>query len=117
MSDPAPELSGDTPPRSDVPSGTLEPSGSSRPTRGEPGHTPTRISATWVGVVVGLLVLILLLIFILQNLSQVRVNYLWFSPKMPLGVAMLLSAVAGGVVVGIAGGLRVLQAKRRTLRR
>ncbi len=36
---------------------------------------------------------------------------------MPLGVAMLLSAVAGGVVVGIAGGLRVLQAKRRPLRR
>ncbi len=103
MSDPAPELSDETLPR-DVPSGTLQPS----------DRHPTRISATWVGVVVGLLVLILLLVFILQNLSQVRVHYLWFSPKLPLGVAMLLSAVAGGVVVGIAGGLRLFQVHRRS---
>jgi uncharacterized integral membrane protein len=108
VSDPAPELSGEAPPpRADVPSGTLQPSDAG------PDRHPTRIGATWVGVVIGLVVLILLLIFILQNLSQVRVHLLWTSPKMPLGVAMLLSAVAGGVVVGIAGGLRVFQAKRR----
>jgi uncharacterized integral membrane protein len=120
VTDPAPELSGDTPlPREDVPSGTLQPSGAApdRPAGAGPERHPTRISATWVGIVVGLVVLILLLVFILQNLSQVRVHLLWFSPKMPLGVAMLLSAVAGGVVVGIAGGLRVFQAKRRAPRR
>jgi uncharacterized integral membrane protein len=110
VTDPAPELSGETPPPRDVPSGTLTPSGAG------PERHPTRISATWVGIVVGLVVLLLLLIFILQNLSQVRVHLLWFSPKMPLGVAMLLSAVLGGVVVGIAGGLRLFQAKRHSPR-
>jgi uncharacterized integral membrane protein len=61
---------------------------------------------------VALVLLILLLIFILQNLQQVRLHYLGFSPKMPIGVAMLMAAVAGGVVVAITGGLRVIQIRR-----
>jgi uncharacterized integral membrane protein len=101
MSEPVPELSDDPPP-GDVPSGTLAPSPSG----------PTRISAAWVATAVALFLLILLLIFILQNLQQVRVHYLGFSPRMPLGVAMLLASVLGGVVVAITGGLRVLQVRR-----
>jgi uncharacterized integral membrane protein len=101
VSDPAPEISDDPPP-SDVPSGTLAPSPSG----------PTRISAAWVATAVALVLLVLLLIFILQNLQQVRLHYLGFSPKMPIGVAMLVAAVAGGVVVAITGGLRVIQIRR-----
>jgi uncharacterized integral membrane protein len=101
MSEPAPEISGDPPP-SDVPSGPVAPAPSG----------PTRISAAWVATGVALVLLILLLIFILQNLQQVRLHYVGFSPKMPIGVAMLLAAVAGGVVVAISGGLRVIQIHR-----
>ena len=45
------------------------------------------------------------LIFILQNQARVRVHFLGWSPSMPLGVAMLLAAVIGGVAVapGVAG--------------
>jgi uncharacterized integral membrane protein len=100
MSEPAPEISDDPPP-SDVPSGTLA-----------PRTGPTRISAAWVATGVALVLLVLLLVFILQNLQQVRLHYLGFSPKMPLGVAMLLAAVVGGVVVAITGGLRVIQIHR-----
>jgi uncharacterized integral membrane protein len=56
--------------------------------------------------------LVLLLIFILQNLQRVQLHYMGFSPTMPLGVAMLLAAVVGGVVVAIIGGLRVIQIHR-----
>jgi uncharacterized integral membrane protein len=100
VSESAPEISDDPPP-SDVPSGTVA-----------PVNGPTRISAAWVATGVALVLLILLLIFILQNLQQVRLHYLGFSPKMPLGVAMLLAAVVGGVVVGVTGGLRVIQIHR-----
>jgi uncharacterized integral membrane protein len=61
---------------------------------------------------IALVLLVLLLVFILQNLQQVRLHYLGFSPRMPLGVAMLLAAVVGGVVVAITGGLRVIQIHR-----
>jgi uncharacterized integral membrane protein len=101
VSEPAPEISGDPPP-SDAPSGPPETS---------PTGT-TRIGAAWVATGVALVLLILLLIFILQNLQQVRLHYLGFSPKMPIGVAMLMAAVAGGVVVAITGGLRVIQIRR-----
>jgi uncharacterized integral membrane protein len=60
MTDSPPELAADPPP-GEVPSGTLE-----------PGAGVTRISAAWVAIGVSLLALVLLLIFILQNLQQVQ---------------------------------------------
>jgi uncharacterized integral membrane protein len=63
MTDSPPELAADPPP-GEVPSGTLE-----------PGAGVTRISAAWVAIGVSLLVLVLLLIFILQNLQQVRIHF------------------------------------------
>jgi uncharacterized integral membrane protein len=63
-----------------------------------------------------LVLLILLLVFILQNGQRVRIHFLGWSPVMPVGVAMLLSAVVGGVVVGVAGTLRVVQVRRHARR-
>ena len=100
MSEPPPEIS-DGPPPPESPPGPVE----SHP-------RPTRISAAWIGTAVALVLLVLLLIFILQNLQRVQLHYLGFSPTMPLGVAMLLAAVVGSVVVAIIGGLRVLQIRR-----
>ena len=99
--EPTPEIS-DPPPPSPLPSDSAV----------APRSGPTRISAAWVATGVALVLLVLLLIFILQNLQQVRVHYLGFSPKMPLGVAMLLAAVVGGIVVAITGGLRLIQLHR-----
>jgi uncharacterized integral membrane protein len=63
-----------------------------------------------------LVLLTLLLIFILQNQARVRVHFLGWSPSMPLGVAMLLAAVIGGVTVAVSGVARIVQL-RRTNRR
>ncbi|MBO0802732.1 MAG: DUF1049 domain-containing protein [Nocardiopsaceae bacterium] len=69
----------------------------------------TRISATWVAVVGFAIVLLLLLIFILQNQNTVQVSYLGAHGSLPLGVSLLLAAVAGILLVALAGSARILQ--------
>lgn len=75
----------------------------------EPAPRVTRASAAWVATGVALLLLILLIVFILQNSSRVEVQFLGMAGSIPLGMALLIAAVAGGVVVGIAGVARVTQ--------
>ena len=69
---------------------------------------------------VALLLLILLIVFILQNSTKVDVQFLGMSETIPLGMALLIAAVGGGVVVAIAGVARVTQLRmnaRRTTQR
>jgi len=69
----------------------------------------TRTSGLWVAVAFFAIVLLLLLIFILQNGAQVSVNYLGAHGHLPLGVALLLSAVCGVLLVVLAGAARISQ--------
>ena len=54
-------------------------------------------------------VLLLLLIFILQNGTDVSVSYLGVHGHLPLGVALLLAAVCGVLLVVLAGAARISQ--------
>lgn len=74
---------------------------------------PTRISVAWVGVIVGALVLVLLLVFILQNTRSVKVTYFSATGSMPLGIALLLAAVAGLLLAGGVAALRIWQLRHR----
>jgi len=76
----------------------------------------TRTSAVWTAVVLFVASLVLILVFILQNLRDVSVSFLIFHGQLPLGVALLVSATLGGVIVVTAGAARVVQL-RRTRRR
>jgi len=76
----------------------------------------TRVSATWVATSVALLLLILLIVFILQNSTEVEVQFLGMSGTIPLGMALLIAAVGGGVVVAIAGVARVTQLRMNARR-
>jgi lipopolysaccharide assembly protein A len=69
----------------------------------------TRTSGLWVAVAFFAVVLLLLLIFILQNGAQVSVNYLGAHGHLPLGVALLLAAVCGILLVVLAGAARISQ--------
>lgn len=69
----------------------------------------TRLSGTWAAVVGSGIVLLLLLIFILQNLNTVKVSYFGAHGNLPLGVALLLAAVAGILLVALAGSARIMQ--------
>jgi lipopolysaccharide assembly protein A len=76
----------------------------------------TRISGLWVAVSFFAVVLLLLLIFILQNRAKVDVSYMGAHGHLPLGVAMLLAAVCGVLLVVLAGAARISQL-RATARR
>jgi len=72
----------------------------------------TRTSRTWTAAILSALVLVLLLIFILQNGQRVKVSFLGFDGHMPLAVAMLFAAVGGVLLVAIPGVGRMVQLRR-----
>ena len=85
----------------------------------EPGKSkpsplaPTRTSGYWASVVVGLLVLLVLLVFILENGQTAKVAFFGVHGHLPQGVALLLAAVIGGLFVVLAGAARILQLRIR----
>jgi uncharacterized integral membrane protein len=86
-------------------------------TSSERGGTRTRTSTVWTAVVALVASLVLVIVFILQNLQDVSVSFLVFHGHIPLGVALLVSATLGGVIVVAAGAARVVQLRRTRRRR
>lgn len=80
----------------------------------EPPFTHTRASGLWATVVVALVLLLALAVFILENGRHVKVSYLGAHGTLPLGIALLLAAIFGGLVVVFAGTARILQLRRRS---
>ena len=106
---------------------TTGPVGGQRPTSPDPGrahgrrdtvpanagrstepHT-TRAAMIWTAVVAALIVFILLIVFFIQNQDTVEVHFLGLTGPVPLGVALFIAAVAGGVLVAVAGAVRIIQ--------
>lgn len=93
----------------DLPSDPVAVPPQEEPQATEPRERRTRISAAWVGILVAIVVLVLLLIFILENLRDVNVTYLGASGQLPLGVALLFAAIGGALMVAMAGVARLTQ--------
>src|SRR6267378_6010146 len=74
-----------------------------------PGERRTRLSGAWTAIVVGLIALVVILVFILQNQQSVEVTFLMFSGHLPLAVALLFALILGAVIVVAFGGARILQ--------
>lgn len=72
----------------------------------------TRSAAAWTGLVVGSLVSILLLVFIVQNLSTQKVQFLAWEISLPLGVLILGAAIAGALIAAFIAGIRIFQLRR-----
>jgi len=64
-----------------------------------------------------MVVLVLPLIFILQNSQAVQVDYFGLSGQLPLAVAILLGVVAGALLVAVPGTVRILQLRHNIRRR
>lgn len=79
------------------------------PALGQHKVTGTRIGGVWIASILFALVLLLLLIFILQNNRSVEISFLWLDGNLPLGVALLLAAVLGVLLVVIPGTARIVQ--------
>lgn len=82
------------------------------PTPKEPAVAFTRAGALWSAVTGGFLILIVLLIFITQNTDSARFAFLGWHWSLPLGVAILLAAVVGGLITVAVGTARILQLRR-----
>jgi uncharacterized integral membrane protein len=76
----------------------------------------TRMGGLWLASGSFAVVLLLLLIFILENSKSVDVAYFGAHGHVPLGVALLLAAVLGILMVVIPGSARIVQL-RLTARR
>jgi uncharacterized integral membrane protein len=87
--------------------------------RRDGGQDPLRGSRTsgfWASVISLGIVLILLIIFIAQNTRETTVSFLAWDGEVPVAVAILIAAVAGLFLAGLAGTLRILQLRRRVRR-
>lgn len=95
------------------------------PHDGAPAAAPTsthrrvrrsRTGGIWIGIIVAAVVLIILLIFILQNTATVTIHFLGYSGGVPIAVALLLAAVCGVLLVAVPGTVRILQLRRAVKR-
>jgi uncharacterized integral membrane protein len=83
-----------------------------------PGEVPsTRTGAAFKTLLAGAIVLILLLVFILENTKTVKIAYFGAGFHLPLGVALLLAAIGGALLTGIVGTARILQLRRHVRKR
>jgi uncharacterized integral membrane protein len=109
--DPPADAPASTPPPADAPATTPPPA--AQPAR---PLARTRTSAAFKALVGGVVVLILLLVFILENTRRVEISYFGATGRLPLGVALLLAAVGGAALAALVGAARILQLRRHAKR-
>jgi uncharacterized integral membrane protein len=93
--------------------------GSTSPQPGvaEPERRVTRAGMIWVAVASALVVLVLLIIFILQNQELVQVKFFGLEGAVSLGISLFIAAVGGGVLVAVSGAARIIQLRAAAHRR
>jgi uncharacterized integral membrane protein len=72
----------------------------------------TRISGIWVAIGCFAVIVVLLLIFIVQNDQRVDISYLGFHARTRIGVGLLFAAILGVLLTVLAGTARILQLRR-----
>jgi putative membrane protein len=82
----------------------------------DPPTRRTRTSVAWTSTVIGVIVLILLLVFMLENTESVKVSFFGAHGHLPLGVALLLAAVGGALLVALVAVARLAQLRVRARR-
>jgi len=64
------------------------------------------------GLIAGILGLVVVMIFIIQNAHAVNISFLGAHLRLSLAVALLLAAIAGALVMAVAGTARITQLRR-----
>jgi uncharacterized integral membrane protein len=73
----------------------------------------SRVGGLWVASVLFAVVLLLLLIFVLENGQSADVAFFGVHAHLPMGVALLLAAVFGVLLVALPGSARIMQLRMR----
>jgi putative membrane protein len=85
------------------------PSASSPPPTPQRRRLHTRTSGIRIGLIAGFAILILVVIFVIQNPAAVNISFLGAHLRVSLAVAILLAAIAGALVMTAAGTARIAQ--------
>ncbi|RZS91638.1 putative integral membrane protein [Motilibacter rhizosphaerae] len=75
------------------------------------------VGRTWTALLPTAVVVVVVLVFVLENSRHTRVNVLFWSAALPLGVALLGAAALGGLAVFLLGSVRIVQLRRLASRR
>jgi uncharacterized integral membrane protein len=105
----------ETPPPTPPPDATPPPPDPAAGTSTPPPQSAvkfTRAAALWSATITGFLILILLLVFILQNTDSTTIHFIGWDWSLPVGVAILLAAVCGGLLTVAVGTARIVQLRR-----
>jgi putative membrane protein len=97
---------GDAPPAAAPAAPTQPASASPAPRRGRLG---SRIGTARTALIAGALVLIVVLIFIIENAHAVTISFFGAHGQISLAVALLLAAIAGALIMAAAGTARITQ--------
>lgn len=93
-----------------VPAVTAEPEPAPTP---EPVPTPpktrTLAGGAWAFLIIGALLLIVLLVFILQNQASVELTLFAWTFQFPAGIGFLLAAITGALITALVGGVRMFE--------
>jgi uncharacterized integral membrane protein len=77
----------------------------------------SRMGGAWVALLTAAFVLLLLLVFILQNGQRAEVSFFGAHGHLPMGVALLLAAIFGVLLVALPGTARIIQLRMLSRRR
>jgi putative membrane protein len=89
-----------------IPTATPTPTPPAPPVRGPKG---SKIGTARTALIAGALVLIVVLIFIIENAHAVTITFFGAHLRISLAVALLLAAVAGALIMAAAGTARITQ--------
>lgn len=101
------------------PAGSTEPTAPATPTHRGQDPDPlrsSRASGFYAAIVALGVVLVLLVIFIVQNTERQDVKFLWLEGRAPLAVLLLIATAAGIFLTSIGATLRLMQVRRRVKR-
>jgi uncharacterized integral membrane protein len=92
-----------------------EPDATAPPQATAPSRPParTRISAAWLGACLAAAVLVVLIVFLLQNTGSVEVSFLWMHGSLPLAIALLIAGVGASLLTMTVAAARITQLRRR----
>lgn len=76
----------------------------------------TRAGRVWLALIPALVFLVVLIVFIAENGQRVEVKFFGVSGHISLALALLISAVAGAVLVLLIGSIRIVQLRLATWR-
>jgi len=72
----------------------------------------TRISGVRTALITGVVGLIVVMIFIIQNAHAVNISFLGAHLRLSLAVALFLAAIAGALVMAAAGTARITELRQ-----